>query len=150
MSTVLYDNSHCFCSLTELSAPPCSHLRRFAPGVETKCLFHFDEPVSPHLAVERAGKEVKFPTDSEFSAAVAQYARDFAAARATGESRRSALYIESAGGESQAARHNGSVACLQLICVPFSDRRSLSDLVGLISTGRVQATTATNDPHRFT
>ncbi|GAA6032928.1 hypothetical protein JCM8097_000053 [Rhodosporidiobolus ruineniae] len=78
------------------------HLQKFAPGVKTSCLFHFDEPVSPHLAVERAGqdgaggsKAMKAPTDQEFAAAVRRYAREFA--RET-EGRRSSLYIESAGG----------------------------------------------------
>lgn len=75
------------------------HLQRFAPGAETACLFHFDEPVSPHLAVERAahGQAVtKAPTDSEFAAAVGRHARNFARESA---GKRSSLYIESAGGE---------------------------------------------------
>lgn len=77
------------------------HLQRFAPGADTACLFHFDEPVSPHLAVERAASGLsqavtKAPTDSEFSAAVGRHARAFAAKMA---GQRSSLYIESAGGE---------------------------------------------------
>ncbi|BGP19330.1 hypothetical protein JCM10213_006183 [Rhodosporidiobolus nylandii] len=73
------------------------HLQRFAPGAKTACLFHFDEPVSPHLAVERAeGTDApKPPTDEEFAAAVGRHARDFA--RETARTR-SSLYIESAGG----------------------------------------------------
>ncbi|GAA5989054.1 hypothetical protein JCM10908_006286 [Rhodotorula pacifica] len=76
------------------------HLQRFAPGAETACLFHFDEPVSPHLAVERAAQGLsqavtKAPTDSEFAAAVGRHARSFALQSA---GRRSSLYIESAGG----------------------------------------------------
>ncbi|POY76212.1 hypothetical protein BMF94_0407 [Rhodotorula taiwanensis] len=76
------------------------HLKRFAPGVETACLFHFDEPVSPHLAVERAASEfgsavTKAPTDTEFAAAVGRHARQYAS-KVAGQ--RSSLYIESAGG----------------------------------------------------
>ncbi|GAA5889043.1 hypothetical protein JCM6882_009726 [Rhodosporidiobolus microsporus] len=78
------------------------HLQRFAPKAKTACLFHFDEPVSPHLAVERAeqgaasGKSaMKVPTDEEFAAAVGRYAREFAKETA---GKRSSLYIESAGG----------------------------------------------------
>lgn len=75
-----------------------SHLRRFAPGVKTSCLFHFDEPVSPHLAVERAATSSSpptFPTDHEFAAAVAKFTDGFAQDVA---GHRSSLYIESAGG----------------------------------------------------
>ncbi|GAA5977458.1 hypothetical protein JCM5350_004694 [Sporobolomyces pararoseus] len=78
------------------------HLQKFAPQAKTACLFHFDEPVSPHLAVERAEaggstskSSLKVPTDREFAAAVGGFARSFA-----GETvgNRSSLYIESAGG----------------------------------------------------
>lgn len=82
-----------------LCFPVSSHVRRFAPGVQTSCLFHFDEPVSPHLAVERAANSsapASFPTDDEFTAAVANFANGFAQ-EVTGH--RSALYIETAGGE---------------------------------------------------
>lgn len=85
-------------------ALPNRHLRRFAPGIRTSCLFHFDEPVSPHLAVERAAASSvppSFPTDDEFAAAVAKYAHGFA--REVGD-KRSSLYIESAGGELQSER----------------------------------------------
>ncbi|GAA6050949.1 hypothetical protein JCM3770_005338 [Rhodotorula araucariae] len=76
------------------------HLQRFAPGAKTACLFHFDEPVSPHLAVERAANgpshgAVKAPTDDEFAAAVGRHARGVALETA---GHRSSLYIESAGG----------------------------------------------------
>ncbi|GAA5821542.1 hypothetical protein JCM11251_000899 [Rhodosporidiobolus azoricus] len=80
------------------------HIQRFAPRAKTACLFHFDEPVSPHLAVERAemaagaagGKsQMKVPTDEEFAAAVGRYAREFAKETA---GQKSSLYIESAGG----------------------------------------------------
>ncbi|GAA5914094.1 hypothetical protein JCM5296_003574 [Sporobolomyces johnsonii] len=80
------------------------HLQRFAPKAKTACLFHFDEPVSPHLAVERAeksatsggaGTRMKVPTDDEFAAAVGGYARSFALET---QGARSSLYIESAGG----------------------------------------------------
>ncbi|GAA5933811.1 uncharacterized protein JCM15063_000474 [Sporobolomyces koalae] len=72
------------------------HLQKFAPKATTKCLFHFDEPVSPHLAVERAGSNtLTVPTDHEFAQAVrnhfGQLARDTVG-------HRSSLYIESAGG----------------------------------------------------
>ncbi|GAA5916727.1 hypothetical protein JCM8208_003606 [Rhodotorula glutinis] len=76
------------------------HLQRFAPGAKTACLFHFDEPVSPHLAVERAASgggpvTLAVPTDDEFASAVGRHARDFALETA---GQRSSLYIESAGG----------------------------------------------------
>ncbi|KPV73800.1 uncharacterized protein RHOBADRAFT_37661 [Rhodotorula graminis WP1] len=78
----------------------CAHLQRFAPGARTACLFHFDEPVSPHLAVERAARgggpvTMSVPTDDEFASAVGRHARDFALETA---GQRSSLYIESAGG----------------------------------------------------
>ncbi|BGP42770.1 hypothetical protein JCM10450v2_006881 [Rhodotorula kratochvilovae] len=74
------------------------HLQRFAPGAKTACLFHFDEPVSPHLAVERAAsgqRAVNAPTDDEFAAAVGRHARQVALETA---GHQSSLYIESAGG----------------------------------------------------
>ncbi|GAA6063855.1 hypothetical protein JCM10212_000335 [Sporobolomyces blumeae] len=74
------------------------HLQRFAPKAKTACLFHFDEPVSPHLAVERAEQghaPIHVPTDQEFAAAVGGFARSYARDTA---GQRSSLYIESAGG----------------------------------------------------
>ncbi|KAM0791955.1 hypothetical protein ACM66B_004206 [Microbotryomycetes sp. NB124-2] len=80
-----------------------AHVARFAPQAATKCLFHFDEPVSPHLAVERARQHSDtskparaFPTDDEFAAAVAKFAAEVA--RDSNSAERNALYIESAGG----------------------------------------------------
>lgn len=82
---------------------PRRHVRRFAPGARTACLYHFDEPVSPHLAAQRAigaqdagGKQHSFPTDEEFAAAVVKHTHEYA--QSVGE-KQSALYIESAGGE---------------------------------------------------
>ncbi|KAI5477198.1 hypothetical protein MNV49_006642 [Pseudohyphozyma bogoriensis] len=75
-----------------------AHIQRFAPGVDTACLFHFDEPVSPHLAVQRASgtpAALSPPTDSEFASAVARHVVDFGE---NGKGKRSAMYIESAGG----------------------------------------------------
>jgi len=73
------------------------HLNKFAKGVKTGCLYHFDEPVSPHLAVERSREgDLRVPTDREFVKAVGGYVRGFAE-ETKGE--RSSLYIESAGGE---------------------------------------------------
>ncbi|GAA6003077.1 uncharacterized protein JCM10292_000328 [Rhodotorula paludigena] len=76
------------------------HLQRFAPKAKTACLFHFDEPVSPHLAVERAASGLsqvatKAPTDAEFAAAVGRFAHSYSQEVA---GKRSSLYIESAGG----------------------------------------------------
>ncbi|GAA5876053.1 hypothetical protein JCM8547_003541 [Rhodosporidiobolus lusitaniae] len=75
------------------------HLQRFAPRAKTACLFHFDEPVSPHLAVERAeqggSNSLRPPTDAEFAAAVGKFGREFALETA---GKKSSLYIESAGG----------------------------------------------------
>ncbi|KAL8287398.1 hypothetical protein RQP46_003256 [Phenoliferia psychrophenolica] len=76
-----------------------AHIDTFAPGVLTKCLYHFDEPVSPHLAAQRAAASSStspsFPTDHEFAHGVATFANEFAA---TVGKERGALYIESAGG----------------------------------------------------
>ncbi|GAA5830753.1 hypothetical protein JCM5353_008302 [Sporobolomyces roseus] len=78
------------------------HLNKFAKGVKTACLYHFDEPVSPHLAVERSSREgnregnLRVPTDREFVRAVGGYVRGFE--QETRGERRSSLYIESAGG----------------------------------------------------
>jgi len=66
-------------------------------------LYHFDEPVSPHLAVERSSREgkgegnLRVPTDREFVRAVGGYVRGFE--QETRGDRRSSLYIESAGGK---------------------------------------------------
>ncbi|GAA5974287.1 hypothetical protein JCM11641_006713 [Rhodosporidiobolus odoratus] len=73
------------------------HVQRFAPRAKTACLFHFDEPVSPHLAVERAkgGNAPRPPTDDEFAAAIGRHVKNYADEVA---GRKSSLYIESAGG----------------------------------------------------
>ncbi|SCV73356.1 BQ2448_7282 [Microbotryum intermedium] len=86
------------------------HLKRFAPQLNsTKCLFHFDEPVSPHLAVARSDSATtapsQYPTDDAFVRAISQHVDQFAqdpasaARQAPGRgSARASLYIESAGG----------------------------------------------------
>ncbi|SGZ32300.1 BQ5605_C040g11850 [Microbotryum silenes-dioicae] len=83
------------------------HLKRFAPRLSsTKCLFHFDEPVSPHLAVARSGSSSsaasKYPTDDTFVRAIShhvhQFAQDPASAVRQAAGRGASLYIESAGG----------------------------------------------------
>lgn len=33
----------------------CRHVKHFAPGVLTKCLYQFDDPVSPHIAARQHG-----------------------------------------------------------------------------------------------
>lgn len=65
--------------------------------MRTKCLFQFDEPVSPHLATRRQG--VTPPTDREFISAVAVYVQELSA-EAGLLGGRNTLYIESAGGAS--------------------------------------------------
>ncbi|MCZ6919337.1 MAG: hypothetical protein O7C60_02990, partial [Rickettsia endosymbiont of Ixodes persulcatus] len=74
-------------------------MKKFGKSVKTGCLYHFDEPVSPHLAVQRAvAGGVKVPTDLEFQRAVKGFVGDFA--RET-KGKRSSLYIESAGGKAE-------------------------------------------------
>ena len=36
------------------------HIARFSPDTKTKCLFQFDEPVSPHIAARSS--KVRFST----------------------------------------------------------------------------------------
>ncbi|TBU27078.1 onanonoxo-7-onima-8-eninoihtemlysoneda [Dichomitus squalens] len=66
--------------------------------VHSKCLFRFDDPVSPHLAARRAneGEVVQrvVPTDDAFVNAVASYVRS-CAEKVTAPSH---MYIEAAGG----------------------------------------------------
>jgi bifunctional dethiobiotin synthetase / adenosylmethionine---8-amino-7-oxononanoate aminotransferase len=85
--------------------------------VKVECLYRFNDPVSPHLAVsmaaEKKGAQVSqrarsrvrsaesipqnviVPTDDEFVASVASYIRKCA----SGLTERSHMYIETAGGE---------------------------------------------------
>ncbi|KAI0833714.1 onanonoxo-7-onima-8-eninoihtemlysoneda [Trametes gibbosa] len=70
------------------------HKRR----VQSKCLFRFDDPVSPHLAARRANEnsvvERAVPTDDAFVNAVASHIRESATqARAPTH-----MYVETAGG----------------------------------------------------
>ncbi|KAI6025012.1 hypothetical protein PISMIDRAFT_90179 [Pisolithus microcarpus 441] len=77
------------------------HVKRFAgPNqslVETQCLFRYDEPVSPHLAVKMASRAsenaVTVPSDRTFLNSVAQYVRSCARKCPAGH-----MYIETAGG----------------------------------------------------
>lgn len=73
-------------------------IERYAPTVETKCLFRFDEPVSPHLAASRSTQVA--PDDDQLLNQVAHHVRDLTTAglRRSSDSR-NVLYIESAGGE---------------------------------------------------
>ncbi|KAM0750577.1 PLP-dependent transferase [Meredithblackwellia eburnea MCA 4105] len=74
------------------------HIDLFTKGkglFDSRCLFHFDEPVSPHLAVERAGTTVT--SDHELVGKVREVVVHLAGL-ADKDKRRSTLYIESAGG----------------------------------------------------
>ncbi|KAA8643335.1 hypothetical protein EYZ11_000885 [Aspergillus tanneri] len=44
------------------------HVLRYAPGVSTKCLYQFGEPVSPHIAAQQKGFTI--PRDDEIVASV--------------------------------------------------------------------------------
>ncbi|KAI0749859.1 onanonoxo-7-onima-8-eninoihtemlysoneda [Daedaleopsis nitida] len=71
---------------------------KYRSRVNSKCLFRFDDPVSPHLAARRAieigGVERTVPTDDAFVHAVASHVRD--CATRVGESNH--MYVETAGG----------------------------------------------------
>ncbi|KAI9512964.1 PLP-dependent transferase [Russula earlei] len=73
------------------------HVKRYAGPlgalVTARCLYRFDEPVSPHLAAEREGAQ-NVPTDDAFVTSVASYIRKCA----SGTTERSHMYIETAGG----------------------------------------------------
>ncbi|KAI0671946.1 onanonoxo-7-onima-8-eninoihtemlysoneda [Trametes maxima] len=66
--------------------------------VQSKCLFRFDDPVSPHLAAQRANEkgaiERTVPTDDAFVNAVASHIRSCA----TQAHSPSHMYVETAGG----------------------------------------------------
>ncbi|GBE88489.1 onanonoxo-7-onima-8-eninoihtemlysoneda [Sparassis latifolia] len=78
------------------------HVQRFsgahADTVHSRCLFRFDDPVSPHLAARRAGKsgveEVSVPSDDIFAKAVASHIRDCASQ----DAHPAHMYVETAGG----------------------------------------------------
>ncbi|KAL4872130.1 hypothetical protein BDV12DRAFT_163087 [Aspergillus spectabilis] len=44
------------------------HLQRFAPNTLTKCLYQFDEPVSPHIAAQQ--KNFRIPRDDDILSSV--------------------------------------------------------------------------------
>ncbi|KAH7927967.1 PLP-dependent transferase [Leucogyrophana mollusca] len=79
------------------------HIKRHAGPyknlVHTKCLFRYDDPVSPHLAVKLAtadGKNaVSAPSDETFVNTIAHYIRGRAAALS---SQGGHMYVETAGG----------------------------------------------------
>ncbi|PWY78763.1 hypothetical protein BO83DRAFT_356128, partial [Aspergillus eucalypticola CBS 122712] len=53
------------------------HIRRYAPGTLTKCLYQFDEPVSPHIAAKQ--KQLTIPRDDDIITSVHQTLSDWAA-----------------------------------------------------------------------
>ncbi|KAH9820263.1 pyridoxal phosphate-dependent transferase [Melampsora americana] len=79
-----------------------SHITQFVGSdVNAKCLYTFQEPVSPHLAAMRMSKETDristvIPTDEEFIHRVKLHIDTLAAS--LDDDRQGALYIESAGG----------------------------------------------------
>ncbi|BDD61713.1 hypothetical protein MPDQ_001481 [Monascus purpureus] len=50
------------------------HIKRFAPGVRTRCLYQFDEPVSPHIAAQQG----TVPHDDEILTSVYSTLSDWA------------------------------------------------------------------------
>ncbi|KAI9454575.1 PLP-dependent transferase [Lactarius psammicola] len=79
------------------------HVKRYTGPhedlVNTHCLYRFDEPVSPHLAVNMAAERrgagnVVVPTDEAFTTSVASYIRKCA----SGLTERAHMYVETAGG----------------------------------------------------
>ncbi|TPR02976.1 hypothetical protein CAN33_0012635 [Aspergillus niger] len=53
------------------------HIRRYAPGTLTKCLYQFDEPVSPHIAAKQ--KQLTIPRDDDIIGSIHQTLSDWAA-----------------------------------------------------------------------
>ncbi|KAF7591196.1 hypothetical protein BBP40_001855 [Aspergillus hancockii] len=53
------------------------HIQRYAAGTLTKCLYQFDEPVSPHIAAQQ--KKFTIPRDDDITAAVHKTLSDWAA-----------------------------------------------------------------------
>ncbi|KAG9315162.1 pyridoxal phosphate-dependent transferase [Chiua virens] len=78
-----------------------AHIERYAGPHEhllnTHCLFRYDDPVSPHLAVrmssQRSGVESSAPSDQTFINAVAEHIRACARTGKPGH-----MYVETAGG----------------------------------------------------
>ncbi|KAF8274777.1 PLP-dependent transferase [Lactarius quietus] len=79
------------------------HVKRHAGPrgdlVDAQCLYRFDEPVSPHLAVNLAAERrgagnVVIPTDDAFTTSVASHIRNCA----SGLTERAHMYVETAGG----------------------------------------------------
>ncbi|OBZ72617.1 Bifunctional dethiobiotin synthetase/7,8-diamino-pelargonic acid aminotransferase, mitochondrial [Grifola frondosa] len=79
------------------------HVKRFAGEfkdvVHAKCLFRFDEPVSPHLAArlanDRSASKIPVPTDDAFVNAVSTHIRQCA----VDTKNLAHMYVETAGGE---------------------------------------------------
>ncbi|KAF8633098.1 hypothetical protein AX15_001515 [Amanita polypyramis BW_CC] len=72
------------------------HIKRYggAPNlIETHCLYRYDEPVSPHLAVKLKG-DVTIPTDETLLRSISSYVQQ----SASKSSKISHMYIETAGG----------------------------------------------------
>ncbi|KAL0954696.1 hypothetical protein HGRIS_003645 [Hohenbuehelia grisea] len=70
-----------------------SHMAKWKDRVQTHCLFRFQEPVSPHLAVKRAGASHSIPDDDTLANTIAAYVR-----RAASQCGPAHMYIETAGG----------------------------------------------------
>ncbi|KAH9930141.1 onanonoxo-7-onima-8-eninoihtemlysoneda [Fomitopsis serialis] len=62
--------------------------------MHARCLFRYDDPVSPHLAARLSNKQTEAPSDGAFVTAVADHIRR----TAQQTSRPSHMYVETAGG----------------------------------------------------
>ncbi|RAL08372.1 adenosylmethionine-8-amino-7-oxononanoate aminotransferase [Aspergillus homomorphus CBS 101889] len=71
------------------------HIQRYAPHTLTKCLFQFDEPVSPHIAA--AQKSVPPPSDTALLTAIHETLTTWAQPSPQEQARKHAL-LETAGG----------------------------------------------------
>ncbi|CAH7673819.1 pyridoxal phosphate-dependent transferase [Phakopsora pachyrhizi] len=80
------------------------HVKRFVgPELDSKCLYSFDEPVSPHLAARRMKestadhqKYLNIPTDQEMVDRIYKFISK--TARSVNRSRSASLLVETAGG----------------------------------------------------
>lgn len=84
-----------------LSDSDDGHISTFAPNAHYKTLYRFNEPVSPHLAVQlerNQGAANVVPTDQQFVRSVGDWIHAAAAATVPGDALKGVAFVETAGG----------------------------------------------------